>query len=334
MAGQSPLDKLRNLERLESEKAQEQARARQVGAGSSETFGNSSKKKGLFAVLVAIFFFIITKGKLILLFLITKGKLLLGALKLGPMMMTVSTMGLSVLAYGQFFGMYLAAGLVFLILIHEWGHGIAARMMGLKVSAPIFIPFFGAMIMMKEQPKSTWVEAVVGFGGPLAGTLGGACVLAAGLSMGPGYWRNLFLVTAWFTFMLNWFNMIPVFGLDGDRISQPFKFWYWIPGCGVVIGLAFASHAYMGNTHPFILFIILLGGIKGWRIWHRERQVAQGRVQERLVDRVTQTERYVEEGAVLPWQRRAAGFAYFVLMVILCVLLVYTDQIKPVLSRV
>src|ERR1700677_1069243 len=65
-----------------------------------------------------------------------------------------------------------AIGLVLLIFVHETGHLIAARMMGVKAGAPIFIPFFGAMILLKEQIRSAWVEAVIGIGGAILGRIG------------------------------------------------------------------------------------------------------------------------------------------------------------------
>jgi len=80
-----------------------------------------------------------------ILFALAKGKVLLGALKFGSILQTFSTLAVSAMVYAQFYGASLAIGLVLLILIHEYGHGIAAKIMGLKVGAPIFIPFFGAV---------------------------------------------------------------------------------------------------------------------------------------------------------------------------------------------
>src|SRR5207245_6225207 len=73
-------------------------------------------------------------------------------------------------------GWWFAAGFVLLIFVHESGHLLAARRLGLKVGAPVFIPFMGAFIALKEAPRNAWIEAQVGIGGPMLGTLGaGVC---------------------------------------------------------------------------------------------------------------------------------------------------------------
>ncbi len=64
-------------------------------------------------------------------------------------------------------------------------------MMGLKVGVPVFIPIIGAVIALKEAPRNAWVEAVVGIGGPLLGSVGalavGACYILPGTS---SFWRS------------------------------------------------------------------------------------------------------------------------------------------------
>ena len=330
---ESPLQRLR---RLEAEERAARAGA-PPGEGNAPDAGRRARRGGILAGVIAAVLLAVGKGKFILLLLLTKGKLVLGALKLGPLLTTAGTMGLMIWVYAGIYGAALAAGVVLLILVHELGHGFAARLMNLKVGAPIFIPFFGAVIALKEQPRSTWVEAVVGLGGPLAGLLGGTAVLLTGHLLAPGYWRDLSFVVAWFTFLINFFNLMPVFGLDGDRISQPFAPWYWLPGCLFVCGLAWACVEYLGQVNPFILFIIFLGAVKGGRAWWKQRQRASGRAApERLVDRLagrTESQRYPSEAEVLPWQRRASGWAYFGLAGALCVLTIHAHGNLPPIER-
>ena len=77
---------------------------------------------------------------------------LFAAGKLGKVALTGGTMLLSVFAYALIFGWWYAVGFVVLIFIHEMGHFVAARMRGLDVGAPTFIPFVGAWIEMKTMP--------------------------------------------------------------------------------------------------------------------------------------------------------------------------------------
>ena len=60
---------------------------------------------------------------------------------------------------------------VFLIFVHEMGHVIAAKWLGMPVSAPIFIPFIGASIIMKQNRRMRCLDqSAHGLcNGPLAG---------------------------------------------------------------------------------------------------------------------------------------------------------------------
>src|SRR5258707_7629330 len=116
---------------------------------------------------------------------------LLAAGKLGKVLVTGGTMLISVFAYALVFGWWYAVGFVLLILVHEMGHFVAARMRGLDVGAPTFIPFVGAWIELKTMPHDAETEAYVGVAAPLAGTAGAGAglllptVFAHGLLLAP-----------------------------------------------------------------------------------------------------------------------------------------------------
>ncbi len=59
--------------------------------------------------------------------------------------------------------MALAVGFLVMIFIHEMGHYLAAKQLGLPVSAPIFTPM-GAVILMPTLPKSAKDEAYIAMG--------------------------------------------------------------------------------------------------------------------------------------------------------------------------
>src|SRR5205814_7127160 len=99
----------------------------------------------------------------------------LPALKFLPAFLkTGGTMLVTIWVYAMVWGFWFAVGFVLLILVHECGHLLAARNLGLKVGAPVFIPFMGAFIALKEAPRNAWIEAQVGIGGPMLGTMGAA----------------------------------------------------------------------------------------------------------------------------------------------------------------
>ena len=174
--------------------------------------------------------------------------LLIPALKFFPVLLkTGGTMLLTIWVYAQTWGWWYALGFVLLIFVHECGHLLAARRIGLKVGAPVFIPFMGALIALKEAPPNAWIEAQVGIGGPLLGTAGAAA--CDGLYLATG--NPLFRALAFSGFFLNLFNLAPIGFLDGGRIVTALSPWLWLVGLGVVSALLF--------THfNFLLLLILI----------------------------------------------------------------------------
>lgn len=180
--------------------------------------------------------------------------LLAGVLKL----QTVGTMLLSVVLYASSWGWRFAVGFVLLIYAHEMGHVIALRREGIPAGAPVFIPFLGAFIAMKGQPRDAYVEAKVAIGGPITGSLAAWAVLATGLALGKP-----FLITLGHTgILLNLFNMIPVSPLDGGRIAGVFTRVFW------VIGYALGILALLATHSPILLLILLVGLITLWQRWN------------------------------------------------------------------
>ena len=98
---------------------------------------------------------------------------------------TGGTMLLTIWVYGMIWGVWFAVGFVLLIFVHECGHLLAAKRLGLKVGAPVFIPFMGALIALKEAPRNAWMEACVGIGhGDGAGGAAQRCQPARKLAEG------------------------------------------------------------------------------------------------------------------------------------------------------
>src|SRR6266849_6238978 len=157
---------------------------------------------------------------------------ILPALKFLPLLLkSGGTMVLMIWVYTMMWGWKFAVGFVMLLLVHECGHLIVAKKFGLKVGAPVFIPFMGAFIALKEAPRNAWMEACVGIGGPMLGSLGAlVCNSIGEFSDIP-----IFFALAWFGYFLNLFNLTPVGMLDGGRIVTALSRWLWLPGFAVLI---------------------------------------------------------------------------------------------------
>jgi len=188
------------------------------------------------------------------------GKLLLALLaagKLGKLALTGGTMLLSVIAYAFVFGWWYAVGFVLLIFIHEMGHYIAARQRGLDVGAPMFIPFVGAWIQLKDQPHNAETEAYVGLGGPLLGTLGALACYFVARSTGS----DLLLALSYAGFFINLFNLIPLSPFDGGRITAVLSPRVWLLGVPILVALFFF------RPSPMLVLVGLLAAPQVLRAW-------------------------------------------------------------------
>src|SRR2546427_5335795 len=173
--------------------------------------------------------------------------ILLPLLKFFPILLkSGGAMLLMIWIYTQMWGWRFALGFVLLLFVHESGHLLVAKKFGLKVGAPVFIPFMGAFIALKDAPRNAWIEACVGIGGPMLGSFGALlCNLLGEIFEAP-----LFIALAWFGYFLNLFNLTPVGMLDGGRIVTALSPWLWFPG--------FALLAWLGWTRPNVIIWILL----------------------------------------------------------------------------
>jgi len=177
---------------------------------------------------------------------------------------TALTMLLSIGAYALLFPVWFAVGVVVLIWVHEMGHILQLKREGIKASAPMFIPFLGAFVAMKEMPKNALAEARVGLAGPVLGTLGGFATL--GLYAGTG--NELFLGLAYFNFLINLFNLAPILPLDGGRAVGAMSPVFQLLGLGLMVVLFFVA--------PIIAIVALLGLPEVWRRW-KTRNTPQGK---------------------------------------------------------
>jgi Zn-dependent protease len=218
---------------------------------------------GLFAALIA---------------LLAKGKALLLLLPKIKVLTTSASMLVSIAAYGLIWGWRFGVGFVLLLLVHEMGHVIQLRREGIKASAPLFIPFLGAVVGAKSLGDDAAAEARVGLAGPILGSLGAAAVMAAGFALDSDLLRAL----AFTGFFLNLFNLIPVTPLDGGRAFAAMAPWMWFVGLGLLVAFAFA------RPNPIIVLIAVVGAFDVYRRW---KALRSGDPQARAYYRVSRRQR-------------------------------------------
>src|ERR1700722_6652676 len=189
-------------------------------------------------------------------------KALLVALPNLKLFTTAGTALVSVALYSLFWGWEFAAGFVILLFVHEMGHVIQLRREGIKASAPMFIPFMGALITARSLGENALAEARVGLAGPILGSLGAAAVALVGELTGS----SLLIALAYFGFFINLFNLLPVVPLDGGRAAAAMTPWMWFIGFGILVALAFIDR---GN--PILLIIVIFAGFQTYQRWKQRK---------------------------------------------------------------
>jgi Zn-dependent protease len=223
-------------------------------------------------------------------YLLFKFKAVLLALFKFKIFTTSASMLVSIGAYAWIWGWKFAIGFVLLLFVHELGHVLELRRQGVPASAPLFIPFLGAVVGMKQLPADAWREARVALAGPILGSVGALAVWLAGEALDS----ELLIALAFTGFFLNLFNLLPVSPLDGGRAAAALHPGLWVVGLVGLLGLTILW------PNPILLLILVLGGLEVWRRW-QERKNPEAAAYYR----------------VRPWQRLAVGTAYFGLAALL-----------------
>ena len=175
-------------------------------------------------------------------------------------------------------------GLVLLLFVHEMGHVLEARRQGLPVTAPVFIPFLGALISLKQMPQDAWREAKLAIAGPLLGSVGAAVIYAIGAAEDS---RPLKAI-AFLGFFINLFNLIPASPLDGGRIVSALHPAMWFLGVLALLALVIL------RPNPILILILLVAASEVWRRWQMRHH--------------PEFERYYR---VAPHRRLIMGLLYF-----------------------
>ena len=124
-------------------------------------------------------------------------------------------LGLVFVLYGGFVGVFVV-GLAFAsVLLHELGHAVVARRLGVHV-AGIELGFLGGAAKMQNLPRTANHELAIAAAGPAVSlVLGGA-----GLGLGALFGAQLLTLVGWINLVIAGFNLIPALPMDGGRILR------------------------------------------------------------------------------------------------------------------
>lgn len=167
-------------------------------------------------------------------------------------------------------GVAFTLGLFFCVLLHEFGHALAARAFGIPTPDITLWPI-GGVARLQRMPDRPWQELVVAVAGPMVNVvIAGLLIAFAGVQFHLGNFPSLddpqaFLVVklAWVNIALVLFNLIPAFPMDGGRVLRallamvmPHALATLIAGrIGQVLAVGFAIAGYFYD--PMLIFIAI-----------------------------------------------------------------------------
>jgi Zn-dependent protease/CBS domain-containing protein len=109
------------------------------------------------------------------------------------------------------------------IVLHELGHALVARAIGIPIRG-ITLFLFGGVAEFGGEPESAWSEFIMAAAGPVvSAVLTALFAVAAVLGSDAGWPAALLLMLGYLAFinlMILMFNMVPAFPLDGGRILR------------------------------------------------------------------------------------------------------------------
>jgi Zn-dependent protease len=220
-------------------------------AASASTGAEPGKRKGIFSGIAAGVMLVLTKFKFALFFVLTKLKWLALGMSKGA---TLLTMLASIGVYWALWGWPFAVGFVISIYIHEMGHVAALDRVGIKATAPMFVPGFGAFVRLKQYPVSASEDAYVGLAGPVWGTGAALASFIVWYTTGYGLWGAL----AEWGARINLFNLMPLGTLDGGRGFRALS-----RGARLAV-VALTVAAWLATHEGMLLLVAMVGGVRAF----------------------------------------------------------------------
>jgi Zn-dependent protease len=159
-------------------------------------------------------------------------------------------------------GLAVALGTVFLlavfgsVLLHELGHAVVARKLGVHV-AGIELSFFGGAAKMVQLPRTATHELLIAAAGPAVSLILGG----AGLGLGALTHFSLLSWLGWTNLIIAGFNLIPALPMDGGRILRAAltRRMDFVSATDVAVSVARVvaiAFAIIGLTGPFQLLLL------------------------------------------------------------------------------
>lgn len=139
------------------------------------------------------------------------------------LLLLIAITGLQAPAGGAIAASSLIAAVFGCVLLHEFGHSMAARQFGIETSSIVLLPI-GGIASLERMPRKPLQELWIAVAGPLVNV-----VIATGLglllwtgtiaALAPSYvgWLQMLM---FYNMVLVAFNLLPAFPMDGGRVLR------------------------------------------------------------------------------------------------------------------
>ena len=138
------------------------------------------------------------------------------------------------------------------VIFHELGHFVAMKIYHYQELGIFFIPLMGAYVSGKKQEVSQKQSAIILMAGPLPGIFLGIILYFLSTQFELDFLQKI----AWILILLNVFNLLPVYPLDGGQLlHRLFLDNYNILGkIFVILSVALMSWVAISSGFLFLLF--------------------------------------------------------------------------------
>jgi Zn-dependent protease len=158
------------------------------------------------------------------------------------------------------------------VLLHELGHALVARRLGVPVSS-IELNFFGGAAKMVELPRTANHEVAIAAAGPAVSL----ALAGAGFGLGALFGSSLLLTIGAINALIAGFNLIPALPMDGGRILRALltRKLDFVRATDIAVGVSrafaigFAIAGVMGSFQLLLLAPFL------WMLGSQEKRLAR-----------------------------------------------------------
>lgn len=171
----------------------------------------------------------------------------------------------TVAVYTVMFTFEFALALLAVLVFHEYGHLRAMKKFGIPTKGMYLIPFFGG-IAVGDKPRTQWEDVYISMMGPVYGLAMTAVFYVAYLVTDSHFCGLVASTSA----LVNLFNLIPVYPLDGGRIVKALVFSHR-NYLALVVLLAISALCLVVSWKlglAFLAFFIILGVIDIVSTWN------------------------------------------------------------------